>query len=507
MILEIHCHDRIGMATEVLDLFIPYDIDMKGIEVDRQHERMYCAFADIGFENLQKLMAEIRRIDGVIGVKTALFSPSQRVHNALYTLLKTLSDGVVSLDLSGYIMMANQTAIDDLQLGDQSIGQPLSQFLKGAHFSREYFSSANLTKLKRFQSKRVRVAGKTLLLEMLPIYVPGEEEGESVRAGTVVQIKSETRLGVQAQKLRHAATQDIALDQVVAKSPLMQTMVRHLTAFLPLKAPLFLSGEAGSGKQDLVNAMFQSWQGLNGLSQGKVKTISGNKLTLKHLSLTQKPQWWIISEPQWIGPEMQQAVLAYLDQLSDASFTHNRLVFVCSLSLEALAEQHPTQQAFLYRLAQLSLTLPPLRLRKQDLSELTHHYCQLACLDLNKPLLKVSRAAFSKLAMHSWPGNLTELRHVCYQACLLTSKNTIELADIYLTKHAEPAAQEVSVDLVDGSLDKTLKQFEAKLLAKLFPEYPSSRLLAEKVGLSHSAVANKLREYGINNKETNKKIS
>lgn len=496
MILEIHCLDRIGMATDVLDLFIPYDIDIKGIEVDRKHERMYCAFADISFEMQQKLMAEIRRIDGVVGVKTAMFSPSERVHNALLTLLKTLSDGVVSLDLLGNIMMANQTAIEDLQLGKNSVGQPLSQYLKGVHFTKEYFSSANLTKLKRFQSKRVRVAGKTLLLEMLPIYVPGEIEGESVRAGAVLQVKSEARLGVQAQKLRHAAAQDIALDQIVAKSPLMINMLRKIAAFLPMTAPIFLCGEAGAGKQDLVKAMFQSWQGLNGFTQGKVKSISGNKLTSKHLVSGQNPQWWIVNEPQWIGPEMQQEVMAYLDRLSMSGFAHNRLVFVSNLSLEALAEQHPTQQAFLYRIAQLTLNLPPLRMRKKDLSELTHYYCQLACVDLNKPLLKVSRAAFSKLAMHGWPGNLTELKHVCYQACLLTTKSSIDIDDINLV-NPNHRNDELSLDLIDGSLDKTVKQFEAKLLAKLYPDYPSSRLLAEKVGMSHSTVANKLREYGI----------
>lgn len=501
MILEIHCHDRIGMATEVLDLFIPYDIDLKGIEVDRQHERMYCSFADIAFESLQRLMAEIRRIDGVLDVKTAMFSPSQRVHNALFTLLKTLSDGVISLDLSGHIMMANQTAIDDLQLGNQSIGQPLADFLKGVHFTKEYFFSANLTKLKRFQSKRVRIAGKTLLLEMLPIYVPGEIEGESVRAGTVVQIKSEARLGAQAQKLRHAAAKDIELDQVVAKSPQMRALVQQLMAFLPLNAPLFLAGEAGVGKHDLVNVMFQSWQSLNGLKQGKLKTISGNKLTLKHLEVSSTPLWWVVSEPQWITPEMQQPLLDYLDRLSSVGFSQHRLVFVSSLPLDILAKQHPAQQAFLYRIAQLALTMPPLRQRKQDLSELTHYYCQLACLDLNKAPLKVSRAAFSKLAQHAWPGNLTELRHVCYQACLLTRKNTIDLSDINLSNHTVATDQDKIFDLVEGSLDKTMKQFEARLLARLFPDYPSSRLLAEKVGLSHSAVANKLREYGINAKQ------
>jgi len=500
MILEIHCHDRIGMATQVLDLFIPYDIDLKGIEIDRKHEQMYCAFADIAFEKLQSLMAEIRRIDGVIDVKTALFTPSDRAHNALFTLLKTLSDGVVSLDLSGNIMMANQVAIEDLQLDKHFLGQPLSQYLKGVHFTKEYFSSANLTKLKRFQSKRVRLAGKTLLLEMLPIYVPGEIEGESVRAGAVLQVKSEARLGLQAQKLRHAAAQDIVLDQLVTKSTLMRTLSKNLTAFLPMAAPIFLTGEAGVGKQDLVKAMMQSWQKINGFAQTKLKSISGNKLAAKHLEPNHKGQWWIINEPQWISPEMQQQVLDYLDCLDVTGFDYNRLIFVSELSLAELAEQYPAQQAFLYRLAQLTLNMPPLRMRKQDLSELTHYYCQLACADLNKPMLKISRAAFSKLSMHNWPGNLTELRHVCYQACLLTNKNMIDIDDISLVSHIKIQDAEYEIDLIDGSLDKTMKQFEARLLARLYPEYPSSRLLAEKVGMSHSAVANKLREYGIKQK-------
>ena len=93
---------------------------------------------------------------------------------------------------------------------------------------------------------------------------------------------------------------------------------------------------------------------------------------------------------------------------------------------------------------------------------------------------------------------------MCYQACLLTSKNTIDLDDIHLPSDPLSESSDVSVDLIDGSLDKTVKQFEAKLLAKLYPDYPSSRLLAEKVGLSHSAVANKLREYGISHKGKSK---
>ncbi len=52
----------------------------------------------------------------------------------------------------------------------------------------------------------------------------------------------------------------------------------------------------------------------------------------------------------------------------------------------------------------------------------------------------------------------------------------------------------------DGTLDEAVRNFEADLLRKLYPAYPSSRQLAKKLGLSHTAVANKLREYGINRK-------
>ena len=50
----------------------------------------------------------------------------------------------------------------------------------------------------------------------------------------------------------------------------------------------------------------------------------------------------------------------------------------------------------------------------------------------------------------------------------------------------------------DGTLDEEVKKFEKDLLKRLYPSYPSTRQLAKKLGLSHTAIANKLREYGIN---------
>jgi TyrR family helix-turn-helix protein len=58
----------------------------------------------------------------------------------------------------------------------------------------------------------------------------------------------------------------------------------------------------------------------------------------------------------------------------------------------------------------------------------------------------------------------------------------------------------VRIELVEDSLEKTMKNFEKKLLERLFPNYPSSRKLGKKLGMSHGAVALKLKEYGISKK-------
>ena len=45
-----------------------------------------------------------------------------------------------------------------------------------------------------------------------------------------------------------------------------------------------------------------------------------------------------------------------------------------------------------------------------------------------------------------------------------------------------------------------MAQYEAELLRKFYAEYPSTRKLAQRLGISHTAIANKLRAYGINSK-------
>ena len=57
MRLEIHCQDRVGIAQEVLNILVHYQIDLRGIEVDPVLGRMYVAFPTVDFEKFQMILA------------------------------------------------------------------------------------------------------------------------------------------------------------------------------------------------------------------------------------------------------------------------------------------------------------------------------------------------------------------------------------------------------------------------------------------------------------------
>jgi transcriptional regulator of aroF, aroG, tyrA and aromatic amino acid transport len=91
-----------------------------------------------------------------------------------------------------------------------------------------------------------------------------------------------------------------------------------------------------------------------------------------------------------------------------------------------------------------------------------------------------------------------QLENALYRAVTLLDGNELEKQHLQLPSYTNDFGY-LEQDF-DGTLDEAVKRFEANLLRKLFPAYPSSRQLAKKLGLSHTAVANKLRDYGISRK-------
>ncbi|RNF49655.1 transcriptional regulator [Marinomonas hwangdonensis] len=487
MRLEIQCEDRIGMVREALDLFIPYQIDLRLVEVDTKRRCLYCGFSDIPFPKLQRLLADIRRLDSVEDVKTVMFTPSEREHNALYTLLEALPDGVISVDLKGQITMVTELAAEDLKMPISALlHKPLQQCIKDLHFSKEMWANP-----QNGVTKRIQIRDKPLLLEMKPIYVC-DDDGVSIPAGTVIYVKSKARLDRQAERLKQAPDADnpfeAYFDPTLIKSTAMRNTLHQAKAFAEVSVPMLVQGEVGTGKRDLIDALFQYWYKRQGDRDAQQRRCHAREVTPQVFAeMAHQSGWWVIDDIECLDESAQSEMVSWL-----ARQPSMRLICVSSLSQSQLASGTLLNKALYFSMVKLVISVPPLRDRKEDLEGLLKQ-CVVALAErYRKPVPAISKGALVKLALYDWPGNLQELHNVCLQTLLSKgaewSDNDISLPD---------RGSSVEMTLLNGSLEETTKHWEASLLKQLYPRFPSTRRLAKAVGMSHSAIANKLKEYGI----------
>ncbi|AWL11339.1 Transcriptional regulatory protein TyrR [Saliniradius amylolyticus] len=514
MRLEISCQDRLGITQDVLDILVEYEIDLRGIEIVTGG-KIYLHFPNIDFEDFQHLMPRIRRIPGIDDVKTTPFMPGEREQHQLRALLRTLPDPVFSIDTRGNIVVANEAVVNSLESSyDEIVDQDIEQFIQGFNFHRWLEGDEVLA-----QTHKVKFIEQDYLVDLLPIDVP-DTEGVSILAGAVVVLKSEHRLGQQMNALIQPTTHSFA--RLQTSSPSMKRVVREAQKMAELDAPLLICGETGTGKEQLARACHEGSRRaenefvvLNCASIpddmvelelfGCASGAYGNNEARSGLLEQAENGTLLLDEVGSMSPHLQSKLLRFLQDGSfrrvggDKEVTVNlRIISVTQSDLSQLVQEEKFREDLYYRLNVLTLTMPPLRQRKQDIIGLTESFMQLHSRQLGRKAPKLNRSAVELLQSYPWPGNVRQLENAIYRALTLLEKSELSKDDIELP--GTTGSKTYFPEEIKGTLDQEVKRFERDLLRQLYPSYPSTRQLAKKLGLSHTAIANKLREYGINKK-------
>jgi TyrR family helix-turn-helix protein len=204
-----------------------------------------------------------------------------------------------------------------------------------------------------------------------------------------------------------------------------------------------------------------------------------------------------------MSPYLQAKLLRFLN---DGSFRRVggdrelkadvRIVSATHRALEQMVEAGSFRQDLLFRLDVLQLQLPPLRERTGDIVPLAEHFLERACAQTGRPKARLTAAARAALLANPWAGNVRQLQNVIFRAATLSEAALIDAGDLELAGAAAAAAPKGSAEAI-GRLDDAVAAYEKSLLEQLFPQYPSTRKLAERLGTSHSAIAQRLRRYGI----------
>jgi DNA-binding NtrC family response regulator len=165
-----------------------------------------------------------------------------------------------------------------------------------------------------------------------------------------------------------------------------------------------------------------------------------------------------------------------------------RFIAATNRSLRALVAERAFREDLYFRLDVMTVDIPPLRERPEDIRVLAEHFAQRWAAAYNRPAPSLSDATRDKLLAHAWPGNVRELENVIHRAVIEIDGSIIEPRHLAL----DPLQRPAPAQLAGRPWDDVQKELIVSTLAQVGG---NRKRAAELMGMAERTLRNRLREY------------
>ncbi len=177
-------------------------------------------------------------------------------------------------------------------------------------------------------------------------------------------------------------------------------------------------------------------------------------------------------------------------------YTEVRILAATNQDLATMVREKKFREDLFFRLNVVSLDLPPLRQRGNDIMLLGKHFLHTFCTNMGRRTPKFSEAAQKRLRSHPWPGNVRELRNLMERLAYLTTGDRIEAEDLAFID-ARGKGQSDCVD-AESTLAEATKQFQQMFIRQTIDNGQGNMTAAAKhLGLHRSNLYRKMRLLGM----------
>jgi len=333
-----------------------------------------------------------------------------------------------------------------------------------------------------------------------------------------------THLARENRSLRHAFSYPLSDHSLVEQSPVSKNLKQQVVRVAGLDTTVLITGESGTGKSTLARLIHQSSARKGGPFVAVSCAALPRDLIEAELFGHERGAFTGAVAARPGRAEMAEGGTLFLDEIGDMpielqpkllTFLEDRMVqrlggtrqrhvnvrviAATHQDLENLCAHKRFRQDLFFRLNVLSLAVPPLRTRREDLKDLVSDVLMRIARQRRCPPFMVTEEATIALRNHDWPGNIRELENVLESATAFCSHGRITHEDLKFSSLSLPRSNgHASAAAVQSFAGRTLKDMERQAVADTLRMCNGNKAeAARRLGISEKGFYNKIKRFSL----------
>jgi two-component system, NtrC family, response regulator AtoC len=405
------------------------------------------------------------------------------------------------LPASGSLTIGRSSSCD-VRLDHTSVSRKHAVLHLGTVNKVEDAGSANGTRIAGRSVGAIPVpvaAGEVIEVGNVVVVIQG---GDATAAERVPPVRPPPRIG----KLPPAASSTVAPPGARANETPMQRLERLVKLVAAGNIHVLITGETGTGKEVTAERIHRaSRRAAAGFLRVEAAALAENLLDRELFGEGEKAGLFegasggtvLVDEVSELPLGTQAKLLRVLERNEvirvgtvEPRKVDVRFIAATNRDLRAMVSEGTFREDLYFRLNGITIEVPPLRDRREQISTIASELLVKACADAQRPLLPLTKESLARLESYDWPGNVRELKNAIERAVLLSQGDEID-------PMALPAG-DAKDDASNARLRNDLAAFERQRIVEALERCAGNQTkAAQLLGISRRTLVSRLGEYNL----------
>jgi len=302
----------------------------------------------------------------------------------------------------------------------------------------------------------------------------------------------------------------------IFQCPAMKAVMRTVERVAPSDVSVLVTGESGTGKEvvaDLIHTLSPRNKGpfikincaalprelIESELFGSVKgAFTGSQGDREGLFRQAEGGTLLLDELSEMPIDTQSKLLRVLQEKEvrpvggrTSYKTDCRILAATNRQVDEAIKDGKLREDLYYRISAISIALPPLRERREDILPMARAFLNRFAAQANRPLTDFTPEASDRLRKHDWPGNVRQLQNEVQRAVLMCEGKMVDLHDLSITD------SKINTDAAHGNLT-LMEAMERNKIVEVLKETSGNKLeTAKRLGIGRQTLYNKIKAYAI----------